>query len=64
MTRTGRPKSDNPKSVKYSIRLEAETEARLQAFCEENGITKGEAFRRGIELLMKHGGRKNGKKTS
>ena len=51
--RTGRPKAENPKEVKYSIRLNVETEERLRAYCEKNGITKGEAIRKGIDLLLK-----------
>jgi hypothetical protein len=49
----GRPKAENPKDIKYSIRMDAETEAKLKAYCEENGITKGEAIRQGIYLLLK-----------
>lgn len=50
--RTGRPKADNPKTIKYSIRLDAETEAKLQEYCEKHDITKGEAIRQGIHLLL------------
>ena len=50
--RTGRPKVDNPKDVRYSIRLDKETEARLQKYCAEHGIKKGEAIRQGIHLLL------------
>lgn len=50
--RTGRPKSENPKDIRYSIRLDAETEERLAKYCEENNITKGEAIRNGIHLLL------------
>lgn len=50
--RTGRPKAENPKDIRYSIRLDAETEKKLQKYCEENGITKGEAIRQGIHLLL------------
>jgi len=50
--RTGRPKAENPKAVKYSIRLAADTESKLQSYCEKHGITKGEAIRRGICLLL------------
>lgn len=50
--RTGRPKAENPKDIRYSIRLDAETESRLQEYCEKHGITKGEAIRRGIHLLL------------
>jgi len=50
--RTGRPKAEKPKTVNYSIRLDVETEAKLQQYCKENNITKGEAIRRGIHLLL------------
>lgn len=48
----GRPKVDNPKDIRYSIRIDAETEKKLQAYCEKHNITKGQAFRKGIELLL------------
>jgi len=50
--RTGRPKAENPKAVKYSIRLDVATEEKLQGYCEKHGITKGEAIRQGIHLLL------------
>ena len=50
--RTGRPKAENPKCVNYSIRLDVGTEQRLRAYCEKHNITRGEAIRRGIELLL------------
>ena len=50
--RTGRPKVDNPKTIRYSIRLDLETEEKLQAYSLENNITKGEAIRQGISLLL------------
>lgn len=52
MSPAGRPKAENPKDVRYSIRLDAETEKRLTQYCEEQKITKGEAIRRGIHLLL------------
>lgn len=51
--RTGRPKVDKPKDIRYSIRLDVETEMKLQKYCKENNISKGEAIRRGIYLLFK-----------
>lgn len=50
--KTGRPKAENPKDIRYSIRLDAETEKRLTEYCKENNITKGEAIRQGIHLLL------------
>ncbi|MCL2563934.1 MAG: CopG family transcriptional regulator [Oscillospiraceae bacterium] len=48
----GRPKAENPKDVRYSIRLDAQTEALLKEYCAKNQITRGEAIRRGIHLLL------------
>lgn len=48
----GRPKTENPKVSRFSIRLDADTENRLAKYCEEHDISKGEAIRRGIHLLL------------
>lgn len=50
--RIGRPKADKPKDIRYSIRMDAETESRLRSYCEAKNLTKGEAIRRGLELLL------------
>jgi hypothetical protein len=50
--RTGRPKSENPKSVNYTIRLDIETERKLQEYCAKHNISRGEAIRRGVHLLL------------
>lgn len=54
MNQRGRPpkKEEERKSIKYSIRLDIETEKRLVAYCEENGITKGQAIRQALILLL------------
>ena len=51
--KVGRPKADNPKDVRYSIRLDVETEKRLSEYCIEHKISKGQAIRNGIDLLLK-----------
>ena len=48
----GRPKAEKPKNIRYSIRLDAETEERLIAYSNKHNITKGEAIRKGIDLLL------------
>ena len=48
----GRPKAENPKDIRYSIRLDTETEKKLVEYCSEHGISKGEAIRQGIQLLL------------
>lgn len=50
--RTGRPKAENPKSVCYTIRMDVETEKRLQAYCLKHDIPRSEAIRRGVHLLL------------
>lgn len=50
--RTGRPKAEKPKEIRYSIRLDVETENRLQEYCNRHGVTRGEAIRQGIHLLL------------
>ena len=49
---TGRPKSNNPMDIRYSVRLDADTESQLHAYCERTNITRGEAVRLGIKLLL------------
>lgn len=50
--RTGRPKVDMPKDIRYSIRIDAETEARLIDYCKKHGISRGEAVRKAIHHLL------------
>lgn len=50
--RTGRPKVDNPKGINLTIRIDPETEQRLQDYCQKNNISRGEAIRQGIHLLL------------
>lgn len=50
--RTGRPKLDNPINIRTSVRLDKQTDDKLNEYCKENGITKGEAIRKGVHLLL------------
>lgn len=52
MSPAGRHKAENPKEVRFSIRLDRETEDKLEEYCKKHSITKGEAIRRGIHLLL------------
>ncbi len=47
--RTGRPKSDNPKSKQLAVRLDAETLEKLDAIAEKYEETRVQSIRRGIE---------------
>lgn len=52
MSPAGRPKADKPKEVRYSVRLDVETEEKLKMYCKIHDITRGEAIRKGIHLLL------------
>ncbi|MDE5983748.1 MAG: ribbon-helix-helix domain-containing protein [Eubacterium sp.] len=48
----GRPKKDNPINIRTTVRLDAETDKQLTEYCIKNNITKGEAVRMGVHLLL------------
>ncbi|MFT3950492.1 MAG: CopG family transcriptional regulator [Oscillospiraceae bacterium] len=50
--RTGRPKVINPKIVDIKVRLDDDTNKKLMEYCKECGITRAEAVRNGILLLL------------
>ena len=49
--RTGRPKSENPKSNPIHVRLDDETKEILEKYCNQEKIAKTEGIRRGIQRL-------------
>lgn len=49
--RTGRPKSDNPKSNPIHVRLDEECKEILLQYCRQEGVAKTEGIRRGILKL-------------
>ncbi|RHR91472.1 ribbon-helix-helix protein, CopG family [Coprobacillus sp. AF15-30] len=51
--RTGRPKIDNPKSNRITVRMDDNTLNILQNYCKKENVDKAEAIRRGIEKLGK-----------
>ncbi len=50
--KTGRPKSDNPKSNRITVRMNDETMKTLNDYCLKENIDKAEAIRRGIKKLV------------
>lgn len=50
--RTGRPKVENPINKRFSVCLDEKTLENLEKYCQEHGVTKGEAVRKGIHLLL------------
>lgn len=49
--RTGRPKSENPKSTQLTVRLNDETLDKLDEVAEANSESRVQVIRRGIEKL-------------
>ena len=50
--RTGRPVIGEPKTNDVKVRLDDTTHQKLLQYCEQNSITKAEAIRRAINLLL------------
>lgn len=51
--RTGRPKSDNPKSVDIKVRIDKELNEKLLAYCKEHNMKRAAIIRKGIEEILK-----------
>lgn len=49
--KTGRPKIENPKSERITVRLDNDSAATLKLYCEQMHVEKAEAIRRGIARL-------------
>lgn len=50
--RTGRPKVENPKNIDVKIRFDSETHEKLLDYCKEHKITRTDAIRQGVYLLL------------
>lgn len=53
MPRTGRPKADNPKDTRVTVRLDAPMSKKLNQYCEDNDTTAGEAIRQALKKLLR-----------
>ena len=51
LARTGRPKGTNNKEIICSMRMDAATKERLEAYCKKMNMAKSEALRHAIDLL-------------
>lgn len=49
----GRPKSDNPKNINLKIRLDKDTNEKLEKCSSELNLTKTDVIRKGIDLVEK-----------
>lgn len=51
--RTGRPKSDNPRSYRFEIRMNKELAEKLQECADKLHISKTAVIEKGIDLVHK-----------
>lgn len=52
-SKMGRPIVGSPKTNDIKVRIDDETLVKLLKYCKEYNITKAEAIRQGIHLLLK-----------
>ena len=50
--RTGRPKTQNPKTIEVKARIDEETNKKLIDYCNKNNINKTEVVRKGIDMVL------------
>ena len=50
--RTGRPKSENPKSIDIKVRLDVPTCEKLDNYCKKHDETRSDVIRKGIDLVI------------
>lgn len=52
-SRTGRPKTDNPKDIQLKIRADKQTIEDLEYCCEKTKLSKSDVIRLGIKKIKK-----------
>ena len=52
MGRTGRPKSEKPKSQSIKIRLDEETNDRLSNYAKKHEMKRTEVVRNGLNMIL------------
>ncbi|PKM61416.1 MAG: CopG family transcriptional regulator [Firmicutes bacterium HGW-Firmicutes-4] len=50
--RTGRPKSENPKTVEVKARIDVETNEALIEYCKKYNVTRTDVVRQGIRCVL------------
>lgn len=50
--RTGRPKSENPKSIDIKVRIDAEMNKKLIEYAAKHNISRTEVIRTGIKMVL------------
>ena len=50
--RTGRPKSENPKSIDIKVRIDDEMNKKLIEYAAKHNISRTEVIRTGIKMVL------------
>ena len=50
--RTGRPKSESPKTIEVKARIDEKTNERLNLYCEKYNVTRTDVVRMGIDEVL------------
>lgn len=50
----GRPFSEKPKTIEVKARIDAETNAKLMKYCEENQLSRTDVVRLGIKKVIEN----------
>ena len=50
--RTGRPKSESPKTVEVKARIDEKTNEKLNYYCERHNVTRTDVVRKGIDEVL------------
>lgn len=48
----GRPREENPNTINLTVRINAQLNERLIAYCAKQKLSKGEVVRQGIENIL------------
>ena len=55
--RTGRPKSENPRTSVLKARIDKKTDEEIMRYCAEHGVTRTDVVMEGLEWVLR--GKKN-----
>lgn len=53
MARTGRPRIEDPRSYRVTLRFSKAQQARLEAYCEKHHLNKAQVLMKGFEELLR-----------
>ncbi|MFQ8661995.1 MAG: hypothetical protein ACLR9S_00115 [Lachnospiraceae bacterium] len=53
MAKMGRPKVDDPREYRVTLRLSSAERKLLEAYAEKHELTKAQVLKRGLEVLYK-----------